>query len=169
MNNVIFIHGLESSGHGFKGNLFRERIPGCLTPDLKAFDPHIPYHELLKKRMQELVEILKKRKIWKLIGSSFGGLIGSLFTLKNPDKVEKLILLAPLLDVPELKPSKFNAVDTPVIIFHGKKDDVISVKPTKRRAKKLFTNFTYNIVDDDHMLHPTVEKLDWIELLDLKK
>ena len=38
MQNIIFIHGLESSGDGFKGNLLRKELPGCLTPN---FTPYI--------------------------------------------------------------------------------------------------------------------------------
>lgn len=169
MSNIIFIHGLESSGHGFKGNFFRGKVPDCSTPDFKPFDPNIPYQKLLEERMEQLNEILQKKRKWKIIGSSFGGLMGSLYTLKNPIKVEKLILLAPLLIVPELKPSKFRKVYVSVIVYHGKNDDVISIKPTKNRAEKLFPKLIYNIVDDDHMLHPTVERLDWDKLLDLKE
>ena len=32
MPNVIFVHGLISSGRGFKGNFFRKILPSCLTP-----------------------------------------------------------------------------------------------------------------------------------------
>ncbi|MBD3215985.1 MAG: hypothetical protein GF311_25460 [Candidatus Lokiarchaeota archaeon] len=169
MSNVIFIHGLESSGHGFKGNLFRERIPGCFTPDLKEYSPQIPYQELLKERMTQLNEILETKNEWKIIASSFGGLMAALFTLQHPNKVDLLILLAPLLAVPELNPSKFDKIDIPVIVYHGKNDGVISIKPTKKRANKLFTNLSYNLVDDDHMLHPTVENLNWKELLNMEK
>jgi predicted esterase len=168
MSNVIFVHGLESSGHGFKGNLFRERIPGCFTPDLKEYFPQIPYQELLKERMRQLSEILERKNKWKIIGSSFGGLMSSLYTLKHSKKVQKLILLAPLLAVPELNPSKFEKVDIPVIVYHGKNDEVISIKPTKKRANMLFKNLSYNLVDDDHMLHPTVENLNWKELLNIE-
>ena len=166
---ICFIHGLESSGHHFKGNLLRKKIPGCITPDLKPYNPSIPHQQLLTDRMEQLNQILLNKESWKIIGSSFGGLMAALFTLKNPNKVEKLILLAPLLAIPELNPSKYNPVNVPVIVFHGKKDQVISIKQTKNRAKKLFSNLEYNIVDDDHMLHPTVEALDWHYLLDLKK
>lgn len=35
MQNIIFIHGLKSSGQGFKGRLFQKVIPGCLTPNFE--------------------------------------------------------------------------------------------------------------------------------------
>ncbi|TXT55619.1 MAG: Alpha/beta hydrolase family protein [Promethearchaeota archaeon] len=156
---------MESSGHGFKGNLFRERIPGILTPDFREYAPDISYHDLLHDRMEEMIEILSKENIWKIIGSSFGGLMASLYTLQNPQKVKKLILLAPLLSVPELTPAKYDKISIPVIIFHGKNDKIIPIKKTKKRAQLLFKNLTYNLVDDDHMLHPTTESINWSEIL----
>ncbi|TFG00625.1 MAG: alpha/beta hydrolase [Promethearchaeota archaeon] len=167
-HNSIFIHGLESSGHGFKGNYFRKYIPGILTPDLEPYMPNIAYQKLLEIRMGELNEILDQKENWNIIGSSFGGLMGALYSLKNPKNVRKLILLAPMLAVPELNPSKFNTINIPVVVYHGKNDDVISITPTKKRAGKLFSNLIYNIVDDDHMLHPTTESIKWAKLLDLK-
>lgn len=167
MNNVIFVHGLESSGHGFKGNLFRERVSGCLTPDLREYDPQLSYSVLLNERMRQLRNILEKRDNWKIIGSSFGGLMASLYSLKNPLKVEKLILLAPALNVSELDPEQFDPIKIPVVVYHGKNDQIVPVKETKKRAEKLFKNLEYNIVDDDHMLHPTVESIDWDELLEI--
>lgn len=166
-HNSIFIHGLESSGHGFKGNFFRDHIPGILTPDLEPFNPELSYPELLKIRMEQLHEILTNKGKWNIIGSSFGGLMGAIYSLNNPHMVRKLILLAPMLAVPELNPDKYNAIDIPVLVFHGKHDNVISIKPTKERAEALFLNLTYNIVDDDHMLHPTTESINWKGLLEL--
>jgi len=167
-DNIIFIHGMESSGHGFKGNLFRERIPGILTPDFREYSPEISYQELLEERMEQLNNILEEGKEWKIIGSSFGGLMGSIYCLKHPEKIYKLILLAPLLVVPELDPSKYQKVDVPVIVFHGKNDKVIPVKKTQARAESLFNNLEYNIVDDDHMLHPTTETINWMNILELE-
>jgi pimeloyl-ACP methyl ester carboxylesterase len=167
-NSTIFVHGLESSGHGFKGNFFREHIPGIITPDLEPFNPDFSYQKLLKIRMGELYEILSNKERWNIIGSSFGGLMGALYSLKNPHKIRKLVLLAPMLAVPELNPSEYKSIDIPVVVYHGKSDNVISIKPTKKRAEALFSNLKYNIVDDDHMLHPTTESINWVELLELE-
>jgi pimeloyl-ACP methyl ester carboxylesterase len=168
-DSCIFIHGLKSSGHGFKGNFFRAHIPGIKTPDFKPYKPSLTNSKILKLRMDQLYSILSEQDRWRIIGSSFGGLMGSLYTLKNPKKVKRLILLAPMLAVPELSPSKFNIIDIPVVVYHGKNDNVISIEPTKERAESLFSNLTYNVVDDDHMLHPTTESIDWTELLELEQ
>ena len=164
MPNIIFIHGLESSGQGFKGQLFRKVLPGILTPDFRAYTPNISYKDLLRERMAQLYTILKEKEKWVLIGSSFGGLMGALYTCQFPNKVSRLILLAPVLSTPDLNPLKFQPIDIPVIVFHGKNDQVVPLKSSRSRAENLFTNLTYNVVDDDHMLHSTVSKINWPDL-----
>jgi len=164
MPNIIFIHGLESSGQGFKGQLFKKVLPGILTPDFKAYSPDISYKGLLKERMAQLYTILENKEKWILIGSSFGGLMGALYTCQFPNKVSRLILLAPVLSTPDLNPNKFQPINIPVIVFHGKNDQIVPIKPSCLRAKQLFKNLTYNVVDDDHMLHSTVMEIDWTRL-----
>ena len=165
MDNIIFIHGLESSGKGFKGRFFRKLFPECLTPNFEKYDEKGSVHDLLKKRMAQLSKLLEKKEPWVIIGSSFGGLMASVYTCKFPTKVARLILLAPFLVTPELVPEKYSPVDVPVIIFHGKNDKVVPPKPSHVRAEKLFTNLTYKIVDDDHLLHKTVKTVNWKELI----
>ena len=168
MPNIIFIHGLESSGQGFKGRLFRKVLPGCLTPDFKKYSEKTLYSNLLEDRMAQLVSILKEKKSWVIIGSSFGGLMGAFYTCQFPEKVVRLILLAPALANPKLNLVNFSPVDVPVVIFHGKNDKIVPIKSTRNRAKQLFTNLTYNIVDDDHMLRSTVKKIDWQKIINKK-
>jgi len=165
MANIIFIHGLESTGQGFKAQFFRNIFPGCITPDFEPFNAELSFDILLKKRMSQLITFLDEEKEWKIIGSSFGGLMGALYTLKYPNKVELLILLAPLLAVTALNPDKFRSIDIPVIIFHGKNDNIVPMKDSRNRAKKLFKNLQFNVVDDDHMLHSTVTEINWKEII----
>lgn len=169
MNNIIFIHGLESSGQGFKGNLFRKINPEILTPDFTSFNPAISLEALLKRRMSELEKILKNKTNWIIIGSSFGGLMASIFTLQNPNKVKLLILLAPFLNTTLLKVRQYSSVDVPVIIYHGKNDNIVSPEKSQEIAKLLFTNLTYKLVEDDHQLHKTVSKLDWNSIFSFDK
>ncbi|MFX1417523.1 MAG: alpha/beta family hydrolase [Promethearchaeota archaeon] len=165
MKNLIFIHGLESSGDGFKGRFFRKLLPGCLTPNFEEFNPKLSIKILLEKRMGQLYSILKGKDKWIIIGSSFGGLMGTIFTFQNPKNVLKLILLAPFLSALELEIKKFTPIEVPVIIFQGKNDAIISLKQSKSFAEKLFTNLEYNIMNDDHSLKNTVETLDWEKLI----
>lgn len=165
MNNIIFIHGLESSGHGFKGNLFRKIIPKILTPDFTPFSTKIPLKNLLHRRMSELEKITHNKSNWIIIGSSFGGLMATIYALKYSEKVTSLILLAPFLNTPLLQLNSYNQIDKPVIVFHGKKDTVVPLEKTQDIAKLLFANLIYNIVDDDHQLQRTVSEIDWSALL----
>ena len=163
--NIIFIHGLESSGKGFKGVYLKKLIPEILTPDFIEFDQKKSINDLLEKRMAQLKSILRERDLWILIGSSFGGLMGALYTLQNPKKVKKLILLAPYLAPSLLDLEKYNPVNVPVIAYHGKNDDVVQLKKSREQAYKLFTNIEYNSTKDDHSLQKTVKNLDWMHLI----
>ncbi|NVM34987.1 MAG: alpha/beta fold hydrolase [Candidatus Lokiarchaeota archaeon] len=166
MQNIIFIHGLESSGDGFKGQLFRSALPGCLTPNFTPYTPQISIRILLKERMNQLIPILSNKTLWIIIGSSFGGLMGALFALKYPSKISKLILLAPYLSPLILDPKKYSPINVPVIVFHGNYDEIVSIKRSLRLAEKLFTNLIYNKVDDDHKLKKTVEALNWKKIIE---
>ena len=161
----IFIHGLESSGKGFKGVYLKKLIPEILTPDFIEFDQKKSINDLLEKRMAQLKSILREKDLWVLIGSSFGGLMGALYTLQNPKKVKKLILLAPYLAPSVLDLEKYNPVDVPVIAYHGKNDEVVQFKTSREQAYKLFTNIEYNSTNDDHSLQKTVKEIDWIYLI----
>ncbi|MHA1104758.1 MAG: hypothetical protein ACTSPN_03455 [Promethearchaeota archaeon] len=165
MRNIIFIHGLESSGKGFKGRLLKNIFPEILTPDFEPYISSISIKVLLKKRLLQLDTILKDKENWIIIGSSFGALLGATYTLKQPEKVKLLILLAPFFGANLINPSKFQPIDVPIVVFHGKKDLTASIKKSKSLSNILFSNLEYNIVDDDHYLHPTVEKINWIQLI----
>lgn len=166
MRNIIFIHGLESSGKGFKGKLLKNIFPEILTPDFEPYlSNSISIKSLLKNRMLQLCTILKDKENWIIIGSSFGGLMGATYTLKQPEKVKLLILLAPFFGANLINPSKFQPIDVPIVIFHGKNDLIASINKSKSLSNILFSNLEYHIVDDDHYLHVTVEKINWIQLI----
>ena len=164
MKNIIFIHGLESSGKGFKGLYLKKIIPEILTPDFVKFDPKRTLDDLLNTRMAQLNAILSERNLWVIIGSSFGGLMGVLFALQNPKKIKRLILLAPFLATKLLKWDNRSPIKKPVIVFHGKNDEIAKFKPSRECAYRLFANLEFNATEDDHNLNQTVEKLNWIDL-----
>jgi alpha-beta hydrolase superfamily lysophospholipase len=122
-------------------------------------------YELLEYRMAELNDILGSKKSWTIIGSSFGGLMGCLWSLQNPNNVNQLILLAPFLVSRKLKPQMYRPINIPVIVYHGKNDKVVRYKMARERAKIFFTNLKYNIVDDDHKLKNTTKLIDWKEII----
>jgi len=118
MKNIIFIHGLESSGKGFKGTYLKSIIPEILTPNFKKFKRNMLLDSLLKERMRQLDLILKKKNSWIIIGSSFGGLMATLYALRNPEKTERLILLAPFLGTLMLQIENISQLDIPTIFHH---------------------------------------------------
>ena len=157
-SSLIYLHGLESESNSGKARQFREWFPGMLTPDFKGS---------FEQRMSQLQPILGDSRDWTIIGSSFGGLMGTVFTCKNPTQVRKLILLAPALvresfgSYLDLQP-----VSVPVTVIHGTMDDVVPLEPAREVAQSLFTNLQYIVVDDDHRLHKTLHELDWKIILD---
>jgi pimeloyl-ACP methyl ester carboxylesterase len=165
MQNIIYIHGLESSGKAFKGQHLQKWIPGCLNPNFETYNPNIPIKNLLKIRMEQLYSILLEKSPWIIIGSSFGGLMAVWFASQNPHNVSKLILLAPYLSSTKLNPKIHSKLNIPVIVYHGKNDKIVSANRSKIVAEKIFSNLKYNIVDDDHSLHKTFLTLDWMNLI----
>ena len=154
----LFIHGLESSSQGTKGIFFKKKYPDMIIEDFRGS---------LEERISKLNKILSDKTDLILVGSSFGGLMAAIYTCNNENKVKKLILLAPALNQREFKSYLEKRIDIPVIVFHGRNDNVVPVESVQKIARKIFTNITYNIVDDDHPLRETFKFFDWDELLSL--
>ena len=165
MKNIIFIHGLESSGMGFKGTYLKNLFPDILTPNFKKYNVNITLENLLKKRMGQLNLILEKRKSWTIIGSSFGGLMATLYALRNSEKIERLILLAPFLATPMLQIDNISPLNIPTIIFHGRHDEVAQYKASRKQAYQLFTKLEYVTTEDHHDLNNTITTLNWSKLI----
>ncbi len=154
---TIFLHGLESNSQTYKAGLIRRYVPDLIVPDFTGS---------LWERMDTLYLILGDETNWNIIGSSFGGLMGAIFTCQHPDQVRRLILLAPALMLPEF--ASFldkGPVTVPTTVIHGTADEVVPLEEVRQIAQKVFANLTYRIVDDDHRLHKTAEQLNWETLL----
>lgn len=151
----VFIHGVDSSAQGTKGRFFQERYPEMIVEDFSG---------TFAERMAKLSDLLAGRDDLILVGSSYGGLMASVFACHTEKKIRKLILLAPALNH---LPHETRGVGGgfPVIIYHGSRDDVAPPEPVRKIAGKLFRNLTYHLVDDDHSLHRTFFTLDWDDLL----
>lgn len=152
----MFIHGLESSNQGTKAVFFREKYPDMITPHFTG---------PLPQRMDKLHSILSDQTGIVLVGSSFGGLMASLFTMENEERVRKLILLAPAIHGMELAPSRETKVALPVWIYHGTQDEVIAIGGVEKAARSVFADLRFDAVDDDHFLHKTFKKIPWDQLL----
>ena len=157
-SSILYIHGSDSDSTSGKARQFREWLPGMVTPDFKgSFD----------ERMSQLYSITSNKTDWTLIGSSYGGLMATVFALDHESQLRKLILLAPALMLEPLASLSTPApVSVPTTLIHGTLDTVVPFEPVREIAQKLFTNLTVHLVEDDHRLHKTANELDWKSILD---
>ena len=156
MPTRIFIHGLESSNKGTKSLFFREIFPDMIVPH---FTGDLP------ERMEKLETILSGKSDIRLVGSSFGGLMATLFTMEQAPRVKKMILLAPAINMLETSTHRNRKISVPTDIYHGKNDGVIPLDQVQNMAQKIFLNLSFHEVDDDHFLHKTFKTMDWEGLL----
>lgn len=154
---LIFLHGRESSSQGFKAAMLRGLIPDIVIPDFEG---------ALEERMAQLAPILADESGWIIIGSSMGGLMGALFTCQHPERVKRLILLAPALTWPGFADHPPAPVSTPTIVYHGQRDTVVPLGPVRALCERVFTNLTFHATDDDHRLRETVQAIDWPSLVE---
>ena len=152
----LFIHGLESNNQGTKAVYFREHFPGMLTPNFPGS---------LDERMATLGALLSGKSDMVLVGSSFGGLMASMFAMEEEQRMKRLILLAPAINLMEFSPYRERTLHLPVHLYHGRQDDVIPLEEVRNVSRQVFSDLTFHTVDDDHYLHKTFEKIDWDALL----
>lgn len=156
MPTRIFIHGLESSNKGTKSVFFREIFPDMIIPHFTGD---------LRERMEKLEIILSGKPNIRLVGSSFGGLMSTLFAIENESMVENMILLAPAINLMETSTHTSKKISVPVNIYHGKNDGVIPLDQVENMAREIFLNLSFHVADDDHFLHKTFKTIDWHGLL----
>ena len=98
-----YLHGFASSPLSVKAQQLRRmfsgfglelHVPDLNTPSFAALSPEAILREL-EQRMGDPSDAK-----WRLIGSSFGGLLASEFARRHPERVESLALLAPAFDLP---------------------------------------------------------------------
>jgi len=153
----IFIHGLDSSNQGTKGRFFRDKYPDMIIPNFEG---------PLQKRLEKLEKVLSGQSAITLIGSSFGGLMATVFAIDHPAQVERVILLAPALPMLEALPEKREKiVSIPVWLYHGREDTLLPPDTVIPIARRIFSDLHLHEVEDDHMLHKIFRDIPWEELL----
>ena len=153
-SGIFFLHGLDSSGQGNKGRFFAEHFPHIHCPDFTGS---------LTNRLHQLTNLCQNYTNLLLIGSSFGGLMATCYARDFPEKVPRLILLAPALNFEEFSPpaTKLQVATTLII---GRNDTVTPPDTVLPLARQTFTNLAIHLEEDDHMLQKTFLGMAWHEL-----
>jgi len=154
--NPVFLHGLESSSQGTKARWLKEHFPHMVIPDFSGE---------LDKRLKHLDSILTAQEKLTMIGSSFGGLMATIFGLENPTRVDQVILLAPALNFPDFSLYQGRSTRIPTQLYIGKNDTVCPPEIVLPLARQTFQNLITHESNDDHMLRNTFEKIDWWKLI----
>jgi len=97
---VLYLHGFASSAQSGKATFLGERLR-ARGVDFQAPDLNLPeFSTLTVTRMLEQTRTLLEaaREPVILIGSSLGGFVAVLAAARWPDRVAKLVLMAPALD-----------------------------------------------------------------------
>lgn len=155
MITTLFLHGLDSSGNGTKGQFFKKHFPAIQCPDFSG---------TLDERLEQLEQLCRGKSNLQLIGSSFGGLMAVNFSLLHPIRVRKLILLAPALNFEGFVPPDV-PLEIKSLLIIGKEDTVTPIDPVVFLAKKTLLNLETQVFEDDHLLHSTFPGLDWENIL----
>ncbi|MCF8054403.1 MAG: alpha/beta hydrolase [Deltaproteobacteria bacterium] len=152
----FFIHGSESSAQGNKGRYFSANFSGMVVGDFCGG---------AQERLAQFTLLVGDKQGIVIVGSSYGGLVGAMYALKNPAGVKKLIMLAPALDMEEFAAYRELSVLLPAVLFHGSNDTLVPAQAVKKIAKRCFPLLEYHLVKDDHSLTETFPHLPWRELL----
>ena len=155
MNETLFLHGLDSSSKGTKGQWFAKNFPEVRSPNFQGD---------LATRLNALEALCHCCNNLILVGSSFGGLMATCFAMHHPSKCHSLVLMAPALNVPEFSPPQ-ELITTPTTLIIENQDTVTPPDKVLPLAKKIFSQLQIFTYDDDHMLHNSFEQLDWQRLL----
>jgi pimeloyl-ACP methyl ester carboxylesterase len=153
---TVFLHGLESSSKGTKATWFRQRFPAMLIPDFSG---------PLAERMADLNNLLALHDSLVLVGSSFGGLMATVYTLENEKRTARVILLAPALNFSEFTPYLGRSTGVSARLYIGRRDTVCPPDAVLPLALETFSNLSIHEADDDHLLHSTFSAIRWHELL----
>ncbi len=156
MTTRVFVHGLEGSSQGTKSQFFRKRYPDMIIED---------YTGGIEERMEKLRRVLTGVKDLILVGSSYGGLMATMYACDHEAQTRRVILLAPALNLEEFRPYLNQAVGIPVTLYHGSRDNIVPVGEVREIASRVFTDLTHHVVDDDHPLSETFPTFDWDTLL----
>lgn len=101
MIRVVYLHGFASSAHSSKAIFFREKLAACgvevVTPDFNEPDFSTLTVTRMLGQVRDAIDRLSPGPV-ALIGSSLGGFVAVNAAVQYPERIERLVLLAPALD-----------------------------------------------------------------------
>jgi pimeloyl-ACP methyl ester carboxylesterase len=101
--HVFYLHGFASSTQSSKAAFFRSRLAAhditVHTPDFNQPDFSTLTISRMLGQVRDGIDALPDRAPVTLIGSSLGGFVAVHVAVQQPARVERLVLLAPALDV----------------------------------------------------------------------
>jgi pimeloyl-ACP methyl ester carboxylesterase len=154
-NPIYFLHGLDSSGSGTKGRFFARALPEVIRADFTGS---------LNDRLEQLDSLCHDQQRLILIGSSFGGLMATCYATAQPEKVARLVLLAPALNFAGYRPPA-TRLQIPVLLVIGRHDTITPPALVVPLAQATFADLDIRLEDDDHLLHKSFLALNWSALL----
>lgn len=164
---MAFLHGLDSSPGGTKAVLLKERYPDIIIPELP---PDV------EERLKIVEKVFSEPLL--LIGSSLGGLTALLYSMRHPDMVKAMVLLAPAVgtfDDRILTAKQRKGLDSVYVpagirttIIAGIHDEVIPLAAIREMVARSPEpeNIAFHEVDDDHNLHRHLDLM--ISCIDLE-
>ncbi|HVY61772.1 MAG TPA: YqiA/YcfP family alpha/beta fold hydrolase [Planctomycetota bacterium] len=173
---IVYLHGFASGPGSVKARDFRRRFAERGI-DLAIPDLNEPggFEGLTLTRMLGVVRPLAPEV---LIGSSLGGYTAALLAAREPS-VRAVVLMAPAFDFPRriapvlgpdsplvrdgLAYEAFPDVRCPALVLHGVRDETVPVELSREFGKSR-KNVTLVELDDDHLLHASMERM-WAETL----
>ena len=128
--DIFFLHGLDSSGNGTKGQFLARHFPQIIRPDFRGS---------LTARLKQFNKLCQGSTALILIGSSYGGLMATCHAIDNPQSVIRLILLAPALNYENYRPPA-SPLPIPTILIIGEHDTVTPPNPVVALAEATFSH-----------------------------
>jgi alpha-beta hydrolase superfamily lysophospholipase len=145
---LVFLHGLESGPHGSKYQALRDLDPQVLAPDCEGILDLDARLAIVERELTGLNDLV-------LVGSSFGGLVATLFADRHPEQVRGYLLCAPALHLGHA--DVVTRVPKQAHVLHGTRDDMVPIAASRRFCQRL--RVPLHEVDDDHRLHASMPRL----------
>lgn len=136
---LYFFHGLESGPHGSKYQRLCESNR-VFSPDFQGMD--------VWERLAKIERETQGLRNLVIVGSSYGGLLASLFYSRNPERVRGMVLMAPALY--KEAADKVERMPEDAVVIHARQDDIVPIGPVREKCAKHGIQITE--VDDNHRL-----------------